>query len=315
MRATLFIALAALVAMSWAVPSEGTARFIVKAATQRSGAAVTAPRPARLRVEKDRGLLVSTWINGRGPYVFAVDTGAGMNLITQKVATESHLPIRNVQPTKLGGLSGVTTTSNREAVIDEIGLGDRSNIVHSPRTALVVASLPSGVDGILDPTDVYAPFGYSIDLPNERIEAFDSNSTIAQPSRLTGEGASVPWLRSGDLMRPFIRLGDGRLALVDTGSGFGLAVNGRGALIVGRSGKPQSAEGTRDIGGGFITSRRVAPTTISIGELVLRHVPTDLLFGVEDDAPVILGREVLYPFKITFDPQRRLIQFTTSRKS
>ncbi|HUS11454.1 MAG TPA: aspartyl protease family protein [Pyrinomonadaceae bacterium] len=314
MRAKLFIALAALVAMSWAVPSEGTARFIVKEATQRSDPAMAVPRPARLRVQKDRGLLLSTWINGRGPYVFAVDTGAGMNLITQKVASETHLLIRNVQPTKLGGLSGVTTTSNREAVIDEIGLGDRSNVVHSTRTALVVAFLPSGVDGILDPTDVYAPLGYSIDIPNERIAPLDSSSNIVERSG-TGEGASVPWLRSGDLIRPFVRLGDGRLALVDTGSGFGLAVNGRGAVIIGRQGKPQSAEETRDLGGGFITSRRVAPTTISIGELVLRHVPTDILFGVDDDAPVILGREVLYPFKITFDPQRRLIQFTTSRKS
>jgi len=48
---------------------------------------------------------------------------------------------------------------------------------------------------------------------------------------------------------------------------------------------------------------------------VLRHVPTDILFGVDDDAPVILGRDVLYPFKITFDPQRRLIQFNASRRS
>jgi len=27
------------------------------------------------------------------------------------------------------------------------------------------------------------------------------------------------------------------------------------------------------------------------------------------------GRDVLYPFKITFDPQRRLIEFVTSEKS
>ena len=315
MRAKLFIALAALVAMSWAVPSEGTARFIVRAAPQRSLGAITAPLPARLRVQKDRGLLLATWINGKGPYVFAVDTGAGMNLISQRVASELQLTIRNVRPTKLGGLSGVTTTSNREAVIDEIGLGERSNIIRSTRTALVVPFLPSGVDGILDPTDVFSPFGYSIDIPNGRIEPLLSSTTTDQPSQLTGEGATVPWLQNGDPSRPFVRLGDGRLALIDTGSSFGLAVNGRGAVIVGPRGERQRAQGNRDIGGGSITSRRVAPTTISIGELVLRHVPTDILFGVDDDAPVILGRDVLYPFKITFDPQRRLIQFSASRKS
>jgi hypothetical protein len=313
MRAKLFIALAALVAMSWAVPSEGTARFILRAAPQRTPGAITPPLPARLRVEKERGLLLATWINGKGPYVFAVDTGAGMNLITRKVASELQLTTRNARPTKLGGLSGVTTTSNREAVIDEIGFGERSNSVRSPRTALVVTFLPSGVDGILDPTDVYSPFGYSIDMPNRRIEPLVT--TTAQSPRLTGEGATVPWLQNGGLHRPFVRLGDGRLALVDTGSSFGLAVNGRGAVIVGPRGERQQGEGNRDIAGGSITSRRVAPTTISIGELVLRHVPTDILFGVDDDAPVILGRDVLYPFKISFDPQRRQIQFSASRKS
>ena len=315
MRAKLFIALAALVAMSWAVPSEGTARFIVRAAPQQSPGAIRPPLPARLRVERDRGLLLTTWINGKGPYVFAVDTGAGLNLITQKVASESQLMIRNVRPTKLGGLSGVTTNSNREAVIDEIGFGERSNIIRATRTALVVPFLPSGVDGILDPTDVYSPFGYSIDMPNRLIEPLLSSTTTVQSARLSGEGATVPWLQNGDPTRPFVRLGDGRLALIDTGSSFGLAVNGRGAVIVGPRGERQQSQGTRDIGGGSITSRRVAPTTISIGELVLRHVPTDILFGVDDDAPVILGRDALYPFKITFDPQRRLIQFSASRKS
>jgi hypothetical protein len=73
-----------------------------------------------------------------------------------------------------------------------------------------------------------------------------------------------------------------------------------------------SGEGGRDIGGGIINSTRVSPTTVSIGELVLHRVPTDILFGIEADAPVILGRDALYPFKITFDPQRRLIEFMSS---
>ena len=306
MRARLFIALAALAAMAWAVPVSGTARFIVSATD------VTAPKPARFRVEKDRGLLIATWINGSGPYLFAVDTGAGMNLITQRVADESRLTIRTGRLTRLGGLSGANVTSNREALITDISLGDRTNTLHSTKTALVVASLPNGVDGILDPTDVYAPFGYSIDIPNGRIESFDASFSLGP---LTGEGATVAWLQKGELVRPFVRLGDGRLALVDTGSSFGLAVNGREAVIVGPRGERQPAEAKRDVSGGFINSRRVAPTTISIGELVLRHVPTDILFGIDDDAPVILGRDVLQPFKISFDPQRRLIQFTTARRN
>jgi hypothetical protein len=58
-----------------------------------------------------------------------------------------------------------------------------------------------------------------------------------------------------------------------------------------------------------VIARRVNPTTVRIGDLELRRIPTDILFGVDKNAPVILGRDALQPFKISFDPQRRLIQF------
>ena len=309
MRAKLFIALGALVAMGWAVPSTGTAHFNAPSSSSEPGR--LAPMPVRLRINKDRGLLLTTWVDGRGPYVFALDTGAGMNLITQRVVSESQLTVRSARPTLLGGLSGMTTSSNREAVITRLALGDRSNIINATKTAMVVALLASGVDGILDPTDIYSPYGYVIDMPNQRLEVLVPDAPNA---RFSTEGATVPWLRLGDSNRPFIRLGDGRLALIDTGSGFGLAVNQRDAVIVGPRRRNRASESTRDISGAAITSQRVAPTTISIGELVLRRVPTDILFGVEDDAPVILGREVLYPFRIMFDPERRLIEFVTSEK-
>jgi hypothetical protein len=235
-----------------------------------------------------------------------------MNLVTQRVAGEAQLPTRSVSPTTIGGLTNSTTTSNREVVINELALGDLSNTFRA-KTALVVSVLAPGIDGILDPTDVYSPNGYSIDMPNQRIEAV--GPTIATSRRSQGEGAVVSWLRLGSSARPFVRLGDGRLALIDTGSSFGLAVNERDAVVVGPRRGNQSSEATRDIAGGIISSRRVAPTTISIGDLVLRSVPTDILFGVEDDAPVILGRDVLYPFKITFDPRKRSIEFITAEKS
>jgi Aspartyl protease len=313
MRAKLFIALGALVAMGWAVPSAGTAPFLAQAHEVRQPESL--PLPARLRISKARGLLLSTWINGRGPYLFAVDTGAGMNVVTQRVVGEAQLTTRSVRSMVVGGLSRARTTSNREAVINQFALGERTNTLGTTRTALIVSVLAPGVDGILDPTDVYSPYGYSIDMPNQRIEAVDTFSRIPLAGRDIGEGAVVPWLHFGESSRPFVRLGDGRLALIDTGSNFGLAVNSRNAVIVGNRRDSRASTTGLDIAGGAIESRRVSPTTIRIGELVLQRVPTDILFGVADDAPVILGRDVLYPFKITFDPQRRLIEFATSAKS
>ncbi|HEY8187399.1 MAG TPA: aspartyl protease family protein [Pyrinomonadaceae bacterium] len=313
MRAKLFIA-SALVVMGGAVPNVGTAPFNVEAATRDVQRYTQTPLPVRFRLSKERGLLLSTWINGRGPYIFALDTGAGMNLITQRVVDEAQLTVRSARPIVMGGLTGARNTSSREALISRFALGDQANVIGSTKTAMIVSLLTPGIDGILDPTDIYSPYGYSIDMPNQLIEAVDTSSRGPKRGNPVGEGAIVQWMRFGNSVRPFVRLGDGRLALIDTGSGFGLAVNGRNAVIVGNRGN-RASQGTRDIAGGTISSRRVTPTTISIGELVLRGIPTDILFGVDDDAPVILGRDALYPFKITFDPQRRLIEFATSERS
>jgi predicted aspartyl protease len=270
------------------------------------------PLPARFRLQKETGLLIRIWLNGSGPFIFAIDTGAGLNVITESVARESRLPIRSVRPTLMGGLSTARTSSNREAVINRMGLGDPGNTVPSQKTALIVSSLAPGIDGILDPTDTYSPYGYSIDISNEKIEAVDTVDSRSPGRQRSVEGALVPWLRVGESSRPFVRLGDGRVALVDTGSGFGLAVSERKAVIVGSNRGARNIDSIRDIGGGTIFSRRVSPSTISIGELVLRGIPTDVLSRVDDDVPVILGRDALYPFKITFDPRRRLIEFVTS---
>lgn len=309
MRAKLFIASGALAAMVWAVPGGGAAHFLGSRATANANPTVVRPAPARFRVERERGLLLQVWINGGGPYVFAVDTGAGMNVISRRAVTAAGLPTRTVPTTIIGGLSSARGSSNREAIIDRIALDGRANNLPSKQTALIVTNLPPDLDGILDPTEAYAPFGYSIDLPNEQIEALPAGS-IHPDTRLPDEGAIVPWIRMGSDNRPFVRLADGRTALVDTGSGFGLAVNGSDAVIVGRDGLRRT-DSVRDIGGGTVVARRVNPTTISIGGMELRSIPTDLLFGVDKNAPVILGRAALRPFRISFDPQRRLIQFLT----
>ncbi|MEP6742125.1 MAG: pepsin/retropepsin-like aspartic protease family protein [bacterium] len=259
-------------------------------------------------MNRDRGLLISAWINGRGPYTFVIDTGAGLNIVSERLVNEVSLKVTRTRQTLVGGLSGTTTSSSREAAIDKLALGFQNNVLPGGKSALVVSYLPPGVDGILDPTETFAPYGYSIDIPHEQIEMLDDVAELSHhPSN---DGAVVVWLHRGDSDRPFVRLGDGRVALVDTGSRFGLAISERQAIVVGNR-QPHTIP-SLDLGGGTINARRVEPTTISIGELVLRGIPTDILSGVAQDAPVILGRDALYPFKISFDPRRRSIAFSAS---
>jgi predicted aspartyl protease len=265
----------------------------------------------RFRVDDERGLLLNVWVNSRGPYVFVVDTGAGLNVVSERLVNSANLKTTPTSPTLVGGMTGITTSSNREATFDTLALGYQNNLLPARQSALIVSYLPAGIDGILDPTVAFAPYGYSIDMPNGRIEPLNDSLDLNHSS--PADGATVEWVRRADSDRPFVRLGDGRLALIDTGSRFGLAVSDRQAIIVNRD-KTRRTIPSLDVGGGTVNARRVAPTTISIGEMVLRSIPTDIISGGAADAPLILGRDALYPFKISFYPRRRLIEFAPSER-
>src|ERR1700682_6129042 len=214
MRVRLSIALSLLAAVVWAVPVSGAAHFVAGGRSRQVRSASTLPQAARFRVNKDRGLLINTWVNGRGPFVFVIDTGAGINVVSEWLVTAAGLRITQTHQTLVGGLSGATTSSNREAAIDRLALGYQSNLLPPGKSALIVSQLPAGVDGILDPTEAFAPYGYSIDIPGGQIEALDSAVELSH--RSSRDDATVDWLRRGDSGRPFVRLGDGSRALMDT---------------------------------------------------------------------------------------------------
>src|SRR6266542_4877218 len=265
---------------------------------------ITIPSVVRFHKTRDLGLLVKVWLNDVGPYTFALDTGAGISVVSEKLVQRGSLAIRAGRHVWLGGLSSSNALADHEAIIDRLSLGSADNFMPAKVVAAIVSRLPSGIDGVLDPTEAYAPLGYSIDMPNGRIEALDPGVNALSLKRPPPGGTVIHWVHDSDTRRPFVRLGDGRLALLDTGSGLGLAITESGS----RSGNLKRSAGVRDLGGGVVESRRASPTTVSIGALVLRGVPTDILTGAEKGAPVILGREALDPFRITFDPINRLIE-------
>ena len=306
-KAKLAIALSTLtfvVIVAWAIPILGIAHQRVQ---RRERTWFTAPMPVapiRLRDEHG-GLTASGWINGAGPFVFAIDTGAGVSLISRKVVQQAGLGFTRSRRPLVGGLSTSPISSDYEARIAGLSLGRRENSVPGSFTAAVVTNLPGSIDGILDPTEVFSPFGYSVDLPNRELRVLDTSAHRLRLNDVPRDGAVVRWVREQGSQRPFVRFEDGRLALIDTGSGFGLALN-----------EPRSAGSNHrrsntihDLGGGSVQSRRVEPQRVSIGALVLNGVPTDVLTGVAPGTPIILGRRALFPFRITFDPVSRLIAF------
>jgi len=288
----------------WAVPKTGIAHQRLQPESQSVLSAV------RLREGRD-GLVANAWLNGEGPFVFAIDTGAGVSLISRSVADRAHLAVNKSGRTLAGGLSTSPIASNQEARLSGLSLGTPGNQISTRAVAAVVANLPGSIDGILDPTDVFSPLGYSFDLPNRELRVFDPASQGLRLNQAPRGGAVVRWVREPGNDRPFVRLSDGRLALIDTGSGFGLALTD-GRVIGGRS--HAQLENRHDLGGGRVHSQEIEPQRVSIGALVLNGVPSDVLSGVAPGTPNILGRRALFPFKITFDPVARLISFEPTER-
>src|ERR1051325_10650645 len=118
--------LIALVSIIWAAPLSGAAHLYERVAGETSGAgpqftigtasrtrqleraaaAAGLPRVARFRESDGRGLIVSAWVNGVGVYSFAVDTGAGPPLISDRVARDARVSFQRGRATVMSGMSG-----------------------------------------------------------------------------------------------------------------------------------------------------------------------------------------------------------------
>jgi predicted aspartyl protease len=267
------------------------------------------PASVNFRESEGRGLLVRTWVNGAGPFNFAIDTGAGATILSSRAASEARVEVEvGGRGIEIGGLSGASRGGAQKAFVRTVALGTRENSLPARGLFVVAPGLPSDVDGVLDPAEVFGALGFRIDMPAGRLSFFDPRTQPLRAGATPRGGAVVPWLTEGGARRPFVMLAEGRRALLDTGSGFGLAVNEAAARALGvLSTEGRERRGARDLGGGEVSARRVRPATVSIGPLVLRGVPTDLLLRSEKGAPVILGRDALRPFRLSFDPVNRLV--------
>src|SRR5712692_1382913 len=212
------------------------------------------PRAVTFREVPGRGLLIRTWVNGTGPFSFAIDTGAGATLLSTRVADEGQVRIRNDRRTSIAGLSGVPVSATA-ATIRSLAIGDSENYLPAKGLVMITSGLPRDIDGVLDPTESFAPLGYVIDVPRHELSAFDAHELPLRLDAQPAEGAVVPWLRESHGRRPFVQLDNGDQALLDTGSSLGLAIRD-----LGPGGQRISGYAVRDVGGGRVSARRGGPT-------------------------------------------------------
>jgi len=267
--------------------------------------AVTLPRSVMFREVRGRGLLVSTWINSQGPFTFAVDTGAGITVISPRVAGAAKVAIQAGPGPSIAGMSG-TVVSAQAGTAQTIALGDPQNYLPGKTGVIITTGLPRDLDGLLDPNDAFGSLGYALDIPRQQLSFFDPRESPLSPRSQPRDGAVVTWQQQGGNHRPFVVLSTGEQALIDTGSSLGLGIHDSNPAPA-----YSRASAVHDVGGS-VSTRRVAPRTVSIGALELRSVPTDMISGAASDAPVLLGLNALRPFILRFDPLHRLIEIAPS---
>lgn len=267
---------------------------------------VPVPNPVEFREDDRRGLLVKMWVNGVGPMTFAVDTGAGMTIISPRAAARAAVAVTD-RTIFFQGASETGRTRGHLAGTTRLALGGAANVLPSRGKVAVADAVPPDLDGILDPTEAFAPLGYVIDFPETTLSAFD---TGARPLGRRSDVSIVGWMDETNGRRPFVRINGRYDALIDTGASFGLALPAATARDLGvPAGNVREGTAVRDVTGGRMRVTRVRPISVRVDGLALDRIPTDVLLDCGANAPILLGREALRPFRLSFDPRRRTVEF------
>ncbi|OYT73549.1 MAG: hypothetical protein CFK52_01105 [Chloracidobacterium sp. CP2_5A] len=290
--------------------------FLVAALVAASAAAFAAPRPpgktkpsakrAALPApvvwrEDRRGLRVPVWINGAGPFAFVVDTGAGLTLLSPRAASQARVTDTG-RVIILQGAGQGAGAPQRLVAARTLAIGDADNFLPNVGRMVIAPALPADVDGALDPTEAFGEMGYELDFPNQTLAPLSERQPL--------NGAPARWLLEPAGRRPFTRINGQEIALIDTGSSFGLAIPDAKAASFGiRSVGRPALRSAQDVAGGSFQVARVAPTKFWLGSLYLEQAPTDILYGADAAAPLLLGRDALRPFHIRFDLRRRVMVF------
>jgi hypothetical protein len=172
---------------------------------------VTAPEnPAPIRFKKSLNLIFTdVMVNGRGPYDFAIDTGASQVVLSEKMATE--LGLKALTSTVMHGVGGGGKIDTKLYSVDEIAVGD-VKIKNLPIGTFNDPLVTQLADGILG-TALLSDFILTVDYPGNQLQlAREKNPNVG--------GEVIPaWFFSNLLLVPMEINGTHRgNFVIDTGA-------------------------------------------------------------------------------------------------
>ena len=165
---------------------------------------------APTRLDQIGRVVAPVMINGRGPYLFIVDTGATRSTISPQLATELSLTPAAERSVTVNGITG--TGEVPTVPVDSMQAGDL--IVRDSDFPVVCAPPMDCADGVLGVAGLHAE-RLLIDFQHDRVAILRSHRQGAPPGFLT-----IPATRlEGGLMAIPAKIGGVRVkAIIDTGS-------------------------------------------------------------------------------------------------
>jgi predicted aspartyl protease len=184
---------------------------ILKAFESQDIGEVEAPaNPAPIRFRKSLNLIfVSAMINGKGPYDFAIDTGATQTVISEKLATELGLPL--ITSTVVYGIGGSGKVETKLYKARELMIGDLK-VRNTPLGTFNDPLISQFADGILG-TSAFSDFVMTIDYPGSQLFLFRK-----RPAAQAGTEVLPIWFFSNLLLLPLEVNGKRGNFIVDTGA-------------------------------------------------------------------------------------------------
>jgi Aspartyl protease/Tetratricopeptide repeat len=173
------------------------------------GVVVAPQSPAPIQFRKSLNLIfTSVMINGKGPYEFAIDTGASQVVLSEKLAVQ--LGLKPLTSTVMHGVGGGGKIDTKLYSVDEISVGD-VKIKKVPVGTFNDPLVTQLADGILG-TALLSDFILTVNYPASQLE-------LARKRVPNAPGEAVPaWFFSNLLLVPLDVNGKHGNFVVDTGA-------------------------------------------------------------------------------------------------
>ncbi len=236
---------------------------------------------------------VRVMVNSVGPFLFAIETGAPVVMITERIATAAHLTKRSLLSMLF---HGPTVT------VDSLRIGDA---VLRDLPAITGPEFIAGVDGLLG-LPAYAGVLMTVDYPGQRV-VFERGA-LPEPD----DREVFPMVAIGPFVGVTVTIGGRRLsAMIDTQGGTDIGVVPEIADGL-RFASPLVTVGQVRIGGRATAADRAARLDgdLRIGDFTMIRP----IVHVHDAPPgypqqVLLGSEVLRHFSVTLDQVNQRVRF------